>query len=1047
MKKLLLFVLMVIAISVPLFAQGTHIPAGNVSGTWTRAGSPYYIDGNITVPQSMTLSILYGARVVFTGYYSMTVEGNLIALGGISKTIFQASPGLTWKGIYFHNAADNSIIKYAKIENVRDATVFKVENTDNLTVSDCEITNNNVHDNVQLIRGVVLDISASSYFSFVNNTIRENNGNGNTSLLYFEVCDNLTIQHNTVIYNLLFYYAHDGLDIAMIYLRYCTGIIFNENNILSNKVYFPTNHGIDYKPLFLVHRCDYAQIADNEFYNNMASEIVYIYNTNSHLSGSINVTGNLIHTNIGMSTGHPANSIVSALHDDANMAPQTRTPGFINIDSNTITRNTLSGPSSNSYVFLSGGKISLTNNIISDNRGSTFGGGVFAITENDEMIITDNTISYNYAVFGGGAMLRSSDYSSSAIFSNNYIFHNTATNGGGGIYVFSPSTTTPIDISHNTIYQNISNKGGGIYVVNNSSSMIDDFSDFDNRPVFTQNIIAHNSAYYGAGIYVADDDVKFVNNIIAYNYGFDISLSYGIFLAREYTHNRVVRSVLINNIIWNNATDQIYGHLNRGDDVLYIRNSTIVRTVNYWRFEGIVDALNVYTADPEFVDPHGYDWHIQNEDYDTIYTGFSNPYADYVGVLPYDGVHTSPDHNRAFTADLQWISFPILSRNTDTNGDVPFLDVASTFLDKASNFIGQNGTSSYSDNSLDWLPILSPVTSTMGYKVQVTESFVHSIQGTTINPNTPITLLPNIDNWVGYFLPETQYARDVFDTDTRSRIAYILTKNGAIHYISPFPPYAPNIWEPTLSFGEMAIIRLRPNQTSHTFTWSRGQGAPPSVRQPTNHYAFTQRADYQSLYIEYVADAPPTEIGALINGVCKGATVYQGTTSEILLYLDVADFDEEIVIEFAYLKNGSYTTRTIDKFTVVNLINGKHEYIPLIASADIPYYHIEIASGKSSKSDIIVPPFTQLLQNYPNPFNPDTKIDFYLSHDDHVTLSVYNIKGQKVCDLVRGSTSAGKHSVVWNGKDSMGRSVSSGVYLYKLTTGLGSVQRKMVLLK
>jgi len=84
---------------------------------------------------------------------------------------------------------------------------------------------------------------------------------------------------------------------------------------------------------------------------------------------------------------------------------------------------------------------------------------------------------------------------------------------------------------------------------------------------------------------------------------------------------------------------------------------------------------------------------------------------------------------------------------------------------------------------------------------------------------------------------------------------------------------------------------------------------------------------------------------------------------------------------------------------------------------------------------------------YPNPFNPETTIFFNLAKDDHITLSVYNIRGQKVRDLASGVTSAGKHSVVWNGKDSFGNSVVSGIYFYRLTTKQGSVLQKMTLLK
>jgi len=251
-----------------------------------------------------------------------------------------------------------------------------------------------------------------------------------------------------------------------------------------------------------------------------------------------------------------------------------------------------------------------------------------------------------------------------------------------------------------------------------------------------------------------------------------------------------------------------------------------------------------------------------------------------------------------------------------------------------------------------------------------------------------------------------------------------------------------------VSFGDMVEVKLKPDiTTSHSFTWSRGQVIIPPERERTQYFEYTEKADYLSLFIELENDTPPDEIGALINGVCKGATVYSGKLSEILLYLDEADLNEEIEIVFAYKSDAKSSGKQMNNFAVVNPKNQQLEYKPLIATAYTPYYHIRFTDGKDEVGEDITAPFVQLMQNYPNPFNPETTIDFYLSHDENVTLAIYNIKGQKVCDLLRGATPAGKHSVVWKGSDSLGNAVSSGIYFYRLTTKLGSVQRKMVLVK
>ncbi len=85
--------------------------------------------------------------------------------------------------------------------------------------------------------------------------------------------------------------------------------------------------------------------------------------------------------------------------------------------------------------------------------------------------------------------------------------------------------------------------------------------------------------------------------------------------------------------------------------------------------------------------------------------------------------------------------------------------------------------------------------------------------------------------------------------------------------------------------------------------------------------------------------------------------------------------------------------------------------------------------------------------NYPNPFNPTTTISFSIPKDDKVELKVYNIKGQLVKTLVNDHLEAGMHKAVWNGDNQLGKSVSSGIYLYRLESCGKSKAQKMLLLK
>jgi len=87
-------------------------------------------------------------------------------------------------------------------------------------------------------------------------------------------------------------------------------------------------------------------------------------------------------------------------------------------------------------------------------------------------------------------------------------------------------------------------------------------------------------------------------------------------------------------------------------------------------------------------------------------------------------------------------------------------------------------------------------------------------------------------------------------------------------------------------------------------------------------------------------------------------------------------------------------------------------------------------------------------KNFPNPFNPSTRISFFLAENNKaVKLDIFNLKGQKVKELINSPLDTGNHEVIWNGDDKEGRIVTSGIYFYKLQTDKNSVIRKMIMIK
>jgi hypothetical protein len=148
------------------------------------------------------------------------------------------------------------------------------------------------------------------------------------------------------------------------------------------------------------------------------------------------------------------------------------------------------------------------------------------------------------------------------------------------------------------------------------------------------------------------------------------------------------------------------------------------------------------------------------------------------------------------------------------------------------------------------------------------------------------------------------------------------------------------------------------------------------------------------------------------------------------------------------------SVKTVDLETV-NLENPHHSllfvYHKLDASGkivgqlrEVPEFNSVSASLSGAGS---LPQQYELGQNYPNPFNPTTDIEFALPKAGQVSLVVYNVLGQEVKSLVDGQMDAGNHTVTWDGTNSHGQSVSSGIYFYRLSAGEYNATKKMLMLK
>jgi hypothetical protein len=124
-----------------------------------------------------------------------------------------------------------------------------------------------------------------------------------------------------------------------------------------------------------------------------------------------------------------------------------------------------------------------------------------------------------------------------------------------------------------------------------------------------------------------------------------------------------------------------------------------------------------------------------------------------------------------------------------------------------------------------------------------------------------------------------------------------------------------------------------------------------------------------------------------------------------------------------------------------------HIYVADKYSLMVLESHFVANEVKEVEDEENIPVAYSLSQNYPNPFNPETNIVFNIPKSAQVKLEIFNILGQKVRTLVDQYLKAGQKEVDWDGRDDLGKEISSGMYFYRITTPEFSQTKKMVLLR
>jgi len=326
-----------------------------------------------------------------------------------------------------------------------------------------------------------------------------------------------------------------------------------------------------------------------------------------------------------------------------------------------------------------------------------------------------------------------------------------------------------------------------------------------------------------------------------------------------------------------------------------------------------------------------------------------------------------------------------------------------------------------------------------GYKIHMKSSQSFAICCQLCNYNTPIPVDPGW-NWIA-FLPPCCIAAPEAMASIESCLNIV--KDGSGNFYIPGVINSLGDMCPGQGYAahmdcqdEVVYPACTPGAAARTT--SGGDG----IRTVANHFFIGKTSDNYQAVIVNVGDGLSIgdEIGLFTeSGLLVGSGVYEGSSVAIAAWSDDPQTDEvdgyvngdEMVVKV--WNAGSDTEKRVEP----ELLEGSFEF------GAAPYTVLNIAPEKIATSTADF----KLSANYPNPFNPETMIDYTLPAAGHVTLSIYNLLGQKVRTLVDDYREAGSHSVTWDGTSDYGERVSSGVYLYRLDTSFGVDTKKMMLLK
>lgn len=401
-------------------------------------------------------------------------------------------------------------------------------------------------------------------------------------------------------------------------------------------------------------------------------------------------------------------------------------------------------------------------------------------------------------------------------------------------------------------------------------------------------------------------------------------------------------------------------------------------------------------------------------------------------------------------ATWKWLSFPRLQRTGNEPVNAQTLLSTITPFPEGINFLGLynptgDGINLNYDQITNWTSNgLSTIQSTLGYKIYTTDSdnrkSILPTPGTVLDAGTSVTIYSNHDNWIGYFLPNSQMPADAFGTVMMNKLKMIKTQNWTMTKVN-------GVWIGSsgivpFKYGDMVVVNYEDHLFQYTtFAWQNINEAEDTEMVKAENFTYTETSDYVPIYVEVDSADHVKEIAAYVDDVCVGAAVAGDTLVEVNAYISdtvPAGSDIELVKYYGTKSTLSY----VKDYWVYNPVTFSKEKRKLKTGGKADYYMVSFKNKE-------VMTFTDKpsLTCYPNPFRTTLTFNYTLPYETNVTLNIYNLNGALVSTLVNGRQSKGSFDISWDGTNDNGMQLPNGIYIARLTTGKDVLQSKITLIK